>query len=183
MHRLASQLTKFGLVGLVGLAVDVGLFNLLRATVLSPADVAEGPLVAKVVSTAVAIAVNWLGNRHWTFRSPESSAATTHRETVVEGVKFAIVSVGGMLIALVCLWVSHYVLGFTSAFADNVSANVVGLVLGSAFRFALYRAWVFREAPAMSSGTPESAVRPPGLTPDHGVDAVAAVEQSSARHH
>ena len=41
----------------------------------------------------------------------------------------------GMLIALACLAVSHYVLGFHSALADNISANVIGLGLAMVFRF------------------------------------------------
>ena len=49
----------------------------------------------------------------------------------------------GAGIALGCLWVSHYGLGFTSVLDDNVATNVVGLALGTAFRFALYRFWVF----------------------------------------
>jgi putative flippase GtrA len=51
-----------------------------------------------------------------------------------------------MLIGLACLAVSHYVLGLTSPLADNVSSNVVGLALGTTFRFTLYRAWVFHPA-------------------------------------
>ena len=43
--------------------------------------------------------------------------------------------------------VSHYVLGLRSAVADNVSANVVGVGLGTAFRFVAYRFWVFRSPP------------------------------------
>jgi len=35
--------------------------------------------------------------------------------------------------------------GFTSALADNISANVVGLGLGTLFRFWSYRKWVFPE--------------------------------------
>jgi putative flippase GtrA len=35
------------------------------------------------------------------------------------------------------------VLGYTSIIADNIATNVVGLALGTAFRFALYRWWVF----------------------------------------
>jgi len=54
-----------------------------------------------------------------------------------------IVSLGGMAIALGCLWISHHLLGYTSLFADNISTNVVGLALGTAFRFVLYRYWVF----------------------------------------
>lgn len=150
MHRTLGQLTRFGLVGAVGFVIDVGVFTLLRTTVLTPDAVAAGPLIAKVVSTAVAIAVNWQGNRHWTFREHRG-----HR-IVREGVQFALVSVGGLLIGLACLGVSHYVLGFTSVLADNIAANGVGLVLGTAFRFALYRLWVFAPRP----GETDDAARP-----------------------
>jgi putative flippase GtrA len=138
VRRLIAQLARFGVVGAVGFVVDTLLFTVLRTTVLRPEDVAAGPIIAKVVSTAVAILVNWLGNRHWTFRDQRRSA------TAKEGAEFVVVSLGGLGIALGCLGVSHYLLGFTSAFADTVSGNVVGLVLGTAFRFWLYRVWVYR---------------------------------------
>ena len=138
MRSLLTQLTRFGLVGLVGLVIDVGIFNLLRLTVLSPDVLHEGPVIAKIISTSIAIIANWLGNRHWTFRRERRSS------WIREGAEFALVSVGGLAIAVGCLWVSHYLLGFTSVLADNVATNVVGLVLGTAFRFALYRSWVFR---------------------------------------
>jgi len=137
MRRLVSQLTRFGLVGLVGLVIDVSVFNLLRTTVLSPEELHSGPLIAKIISTSLAITANWLGNRYWTFR------AERRVRFVREGIQFAVVSVGGMLLALGCLWVSHYLLGYTGVLADNISSNGVGLVLGTAFRFWLYRTWVF----------------------------------------
>ena len=52
-----------------------------------------------------------------------------------------------MGIAIGCLYISHYVLGFTSALADNLSANVIGLGLGTMFRFWSYRKWVFPAVP------------------------------------
>ena len=122
---------------IAGFLVDLGIFNLLRLTVLSPEVLHEGPVLAKVASTSVAIVVNWLGNRHWTFREHRG------RQLLREGVEFAVASLGGLLIGLTCLWVSHYVLGFTSVLADNISGNVVGLALGTAFRFTMYRFWVF----------------------------------------
>ncbi len=137
LRALLTQVGKFGAVGLVGLVVDVALFNLLRATVFSPDLVDAGPLYAKVVSTAFAIVANWLGNRYWTFSGHRQS------RTVREGAEFFTVSLLGMGIGLACLWVSHYVLGFTSVLADNISSNVVGLGLGAVFRFTLYRYWVF----------------------------------------
>lgn len=134
---LVSQLARFGAVGAVGFLVDVGVFNLLRATVLSPEEVHTGPLIAKVISTVLAIFVNWMGNRYWTF-ADRRSASTTR-----EGVEFFVVSIIGMVIGLACLWLSHYVLGYTSVLADNISSNVIGLALGAAFRFVAYRLWVF----------------------------------------
>jgi len=137
MRGLLAQFSKFGLVGAIGLVVDVGVFNLLRATMMSPEDFHNGPMAAKVISTSLAILTTWIGNRYWTFR------ARRRPRMLREGVDFGVVSVGGMLIALSCLWISHYALGLTSALADNISANVIGLGLGTAFRFWLYRAWVF----------------------------------------
>ena len=136
-RRLLTQLIRFGTVGVVGLVVDVALFNILRATVFAPEHVHAGPLLAKIVSTTAAIAVNWIGNRYWTFGDKRSSS------TLREGVEFFAASAIGMLIGLGCLWFSHYVLGFTSPLADNISGNVIGLALGTAFRFFAYRLWVF----------------------------------------
>ena len=131
------ELLSFGLVGGVGLVVDIVVFNALRTTVLSPTFVHSGPLLAKIISTTLAIGCNWVGNRFWTYRDRRRS------DVVSEGIEFAVVSGAGMGIALGCLWISHYLLGYTSLLADNIATNVVGLALGTAFRFALYRWWVF----------------------------------------
>lgn len=155
MRGFVAQFARFGTVGLLGLVIDIGLFNLLLFTVLSPDRIDSGPFIAKVISTSVAIAVNWMGNRHWTFREYRRA------EIVREGLQFVTVSVGGMLIALGCLWISRYALGFTSALADNISSNVIGLGIGTAFRFWLYRSWVF----AASNGSHGvAAVRVPPVT-------------------
>jgi putative flippase GtrA len=137
MRALVTQLTRFGVVGFVGLIVDVVVFNVLVLTVLSTEEVHEGPLIAKIISTSIAIVVNWLGNRYWTFRDDR------RHHWLREGIEFVLVSIGGMGISLLCLWVSHYGLGFTSVVADNVATNVIGLALGTAFRFTFYRMWVF----------------------------------------
>jgi putative flippase GtrA len=138
-RQLLVQLASFGAVGGVGLLIDVGVFNLLRSTILAPENVHSGPVIAKVISTSLAILANWLGNRSLTFRAQRRSNA------VREGIEFAMVSVVGMIIAVGCLVVSHYVLGFRSVFADNIATNVVGLGIGTAFRFAFYRWWVFAD--------------------------------------
>jgi putative flippase GtrA len=145
--RLGRQLVTFAAIGGVGLVLDVGIFNLLTVTVL-PSHVAGGPMVAKAISTTVAIAANWIGNRTLTFRSERRPDAAR------EAIEFALVSLAGSAISLACLWFTHYALGLTSRLADNVSANVIGLLAGSAFRFVAYRTWVFRDRATATEPSP-----------------------------
>ncbi|MHB1614810.1 MAG: GtrA family protein [Actinomycetes bacterium] len=136
LQHLVAEILKFGTVGMLSLVVDVGLFNALRYSGGEGVLYAK-PLTAKAISMSVATVVAYLGNRHWTYRHRERTGTT--RELVLF---FALNGVA-LLIALACLWASHYGLGLRSPLADNISANVVGLGLGTLFRFATYRRWVF----------------------------------------
>ena len=109
MRSRLVELVKFGVVGGLGFVVDLGLFNLLQHGPL--AVLAGKPITAKIVAVCVAVLVTWLGNRLWTF----STQRTNTR--VREFVGFVVVNVGGLAIGVLCLWISHYVLGFTSALA------------------------------------------------------------------
>jgi putative flippase GtrA len=137
LRRLVHEAMKFGVVGSVGYVIDVSLFNLLRYGG-NPGVLHHKPLTAKAISVAVATVVTYLGNRHWTWRNRERSGA--RREMTL----FFLLNGIGLLIAVGCLAISHYVLDLRSPLADNVSANVVGLLLGMAFRFWSYRTFVFR---------------------------------------
>jgi putative flippase GtrA len=128
---------KFGIVGLIGFFVDVGVFNALRLGGAGHGHFFQEPIGAKIVSVVVATAVTWFGNRYWTFREHR------RKNFLLELVEFSIVAVGGLGIGLLCLWISHYLLGLQSLVADNISTNVIGLFLGTAFRFVLYRFWVY----------------------------------------
>lgn len=140
------ELMKFGFVGGLGFIVDIGVFNLLQH---GPVALLAGePIAAKIASVSVAMIVTWLGNRLWTFARQRTS--TKAREFV----GFVVVNIGGMAIAVLCLWVSRYVLGYTSPLADNISANVVGLVLGTAFRYFAYKHLVFTGSRAPKDEAP-----------------------------
>jgi putative flippase GtrA len=135
------EMVKFGAVGLVAFVVDLYVYNVLRTGIwpIGDAPLHDKPLLSKVISVAVATVVAWLGNRYWTFRHRRRSAPRA------EFVLFVVMNVGGLVIALACLWFSHYLLGLTSPLADNVSGNVIGLGLGTLFRFWAYRQFVFTE--------------------------------------
>jgi putative flippase GtrA len=138
LRRLAHEAMKFGVVGSIGYVVDVSVFNLLRYGGAGGGVLEHKPLTAKAISVAVATVVTYLGNRHWTWRARERSGA--RREVTL----FFLLNGIGLLIAVGCLAFSHYVLDLRSPLADNISANVVGLLLGMAFRFWSYRTFVFR---------------------------------------
>ncbi|NLW13721.1 MAG: GtrA family protein [Trueperella sp.] len=130
------EFIQFLTVGLGSYVVDVGLFNLLAYSgiVTLPGD---APMVAKTLSVSVSIVFSWVVNRLWTFKN--RSDKSKGREFVL----FILVNIGGLLLALGSLGISRFVLGFDSQLADNIAANVVGLVLGTAFRYICYRYIVF----------------------------------------
>lgn len=136
-NKLVRYGLKFGIVGLIGYVVDVGLFNVLRLGVFGEGHFWQGPIGAKIVSVSVAVVITWFGNRLWTFREHR------RKNYLLELLEFSAVAIGGLLIGLLCLWVSHYLLGFDNIVADNIAGNVVGLALGTTFRFLLYRFWVY----------------------------------------
>lgn len=156
-RAFVRQLVSFGLVGGLGFVTDVGGFNLLRFAG-GEGPLYAYPLTAKVVSGVAATVVAWLGNRYWTFRH------TRRTHAVRELVLFSVVAAIGTVIAMACLWVSHYGLGLRSPLADNVSANVVGFGLATLFRFWAYRNHVFNEE---SDGSGLSEVVEHSLHHDH----------------
>ena len=136
VQHLLHELMKFGIVGSVAFLVDVGTFNvLLYAGGAGPLH--DRPLIAKTVSVVLGTTVAFVGNRHWTFRHRDRSRL--RRDYPL----FFMFNGVGLVIALTCLAFSRYVLGLSGPVADNIAANVVGMGLGSAFRFWSYRRWVF----------------------------------------
>ena len=150
--RLLPQLIKFGAVGAVGFVVNLLVFNALMLLVL--VNVPHKTLFATAIATLVAIGTNWVGNRYWAFSGNRNENATR------EGIEFFIVSLAGMAIPLLCVWVSHYLLGYQSLLADNIANNVVGLALGTVFRFVFYRWWVFSPERAVVRRGRTAAVSP-----------------------
>ncbi|QZN87604.1 GtrA family protein [Cellulomonas sp. C5510] len=112
----------------------MGTYNLLR---FGPVDVLHGkPLTARIVAVLLATLVSWIGSRHWTFA--DQRTARRGREFVL----FALINVVGIGLTVGSLAFSHYVLGLTGPFADNV-ANVAGIALGTIGRYVGYKLFVF----------------------------------------
>lgn len=135
MHELG----KFGVVGAVAYVIDLGTFNAtLNATNI---------YIAQVISGTVATTAAFVGNRYWTWR---------HRSRKHLGRAYGMyfgLNLVGVAIALGCAWIGYAVLGhfwpdtFRTRLAANISTKVVGVALGTAFRFWSYRRFVFVTTP------------------------------------
>lgn len=131
LNVLWREMVKFGIVGALAFVIDVGTMNLLRATVLE-----DKPTTAKIISASVATLFSWVGNRQWTFRHRRNRAA--HHELSL----FVLTNLIALVIGAGTIAFSHYVLGLQTLLADNI-ANVIGIGLGTLFRFWGYRTFVF----------------------------------------
>jgi len=136
-NSFTGELTKFVLVGGGAFLVDVSIFNIL----LHWGPIQDKPVSVKLVSSLIAIIVAYMGNRLWTFKI-EGDDLHVHTP-LAQMVRFLLVNGVAVLLAVGCLGVSRYVFGFNSGLADNISANVIGIILGMFFRFYGYKRWVF----------------------------------------
>jgi putative flippase GtrA len=142
--HIIHEFGKFGVVGIMAMVIDVGLFNLLMF-VGGGGPMADKPLTAKAIAVIVATAFSYGLNRNWTFSHRGGRSSKWLEYALFFGLNGV-----AMLITLSVLWFSHYALGLTSPIADNIAANVIGLGLGTVFRFWSYRKWVFPHQPESS---------------------------------
>ncbi len=165
------QFAKFLVVGGTSWIIDTGLFFFLKHTVLP-----EKVLTAKIIAILVAMIVNYVLNREWSFN--DRGGRERHHEAAL----FFLFNGIGIGVNLLPLWISHYVLGFnalnytpfTETVADFISGSIIGTVVAMAFRYWSYQKWVFPELVDESVEADEAPVPasepafgiPPHLHPD-----------------
>lgn len=134
-----SEAVRFMTVSLMATVVAVGLYNWLAYApyhLWSPLH--RHVTWSYVVAHSVGMLVSYELSRRWTFRHRSANKAG-------EGfLSYAVINIITMAtIPLGCLWFSRHVMDLTSPLADNVSGNVVGLLLSQVARFFLFRRFVF----------------------------------------
>lgn len=139
LQRLASEIAKFLTVGGLATGVAFVIFNgLVHGFFGRPAGpLNQAPLPAFVVANLIGMVVSYRGSRSWAFRHREAVGAAGGR------VAFFVINTLSMAIPLLCLAISRYLLDLDSGLADNISANVIGLGLGTTARFWAFRRYVF----------------------------------------
>jgi putative flippase GtrA len=137
---MASEGAKFLTVGGVATVVSLVIFNgLVHGYMGGPGAMHDDPLVAFVLANLVGMFVSYRGSRSWAFRHREAVGPAGGR------LAFFAINIVSMVIPLVCLTFSRYVLSLEDPFSDNVSANVIGLGLGTLARFWAIRRFIFKK--------------------------------------
>jgi len=130
---LVHELAKFGIIGLIAFVVDFGMLNLFLGVF------GMGPLTSKVLATVISATFAYLGNRFWTFRHREQSGLG--REYFL----FFLLNGIALLFGLLTIGFTKYTLHLHDLLSINI-ANIVGVGLGTLFRYWSYKKWVFLEA-------------------------------------
>ncbi|WP_328319748.1 GtrA family protein [Streptomyces sp. NBC_00388] len=139
----AREVVKFAVVGGLGVAVNLLVFNLLRHGTSIPV------VSASVVATVVSIVFNYIGFRYFAYRDRDKSGCT--REMGL----FLLFSVAGLVIENGILYLATYGFGWDSPLQSNVF-KFIGIGVATLFRFWSYRTWVFRVLPATGAGARRS---------------------------
>ncbi|MEX0429440.1 GtrA family protein [Nocardioides sp. DS6] len=137
--RLLGEIVRFMAVGAISTFVAIVLYNWLAYRPYGIWSPLHGHVTwSYVVSHGVGMLVSYELSRRWTFKQRAGAKAG-------EGfVSYAVINIITMTtIPLGCLWLSRHALDLTSPLADNISGNVVGLLLSQVARFYLFRQFVF----------------------------------------
>ncbi|MEU4036721.1 GtrA family protein [Streptomyces collinus] len=129
--RVVLEVVKFGVVGGSGVLVNFLVFNLLLHGLRWSA------MTATVLASCIAMATNYVGFRYFAYRD---RASRTRRQIVL----FFVFSGLGVVMESGLFWVGYHGLGLHGAVESNV-VKAVSIVLASAFRFLVYRTWVFQQ--------------------------------------
>jgi putative flippase GtrA len=138
---LVHEVGKFGIVGAIGFVVQIGVQNALYG------GFKLGPTTALVIAYCAATVVTFVGNRYWAFKHRKGKGLKT------ESVTFVVLNGIGILIQIGIVDAVYYGLDMRDSVSYNV-ATIIGIAIGTLFRFFTYRKFVFLAQP--SSGRAET---------------------------
>jgi dolichol-phosphate mannosyltransferase len=133
-----SRFVRFGVVGLSGVVVDMGLLFLLS----DPTMLGWGLTRSKLVSAEFAIINNFMWNDAWTF-SDLASHQRGARHRLQRFAKFQLICLGGLVLNTVLLNLQFNVLGMNRYLANAVA---IALVTGWNFWLNFKLSWRVAEA-------------------------------------
>ena len=165
-RQIIHEFAKFGIIGVIGLAITNIGYALLHSH-------GTGPVTSATIATIIATTVAYVGNRYWSF---------AHRERTTvprEGLTFFVLNGIGLLIQDAVVAFNSYALhNEHHKLAEFIALNT-GIAIATVFRFWSYRRFVWRMSPAGEAGTGAAAP----LDAEHLGQAVSGVPLMSGNGH
>jgi putative flippase GtrA len=169
-----NEFLRFATVGATAFMIDTAVFAALKLTVLEPK-----PVTAKVIAVLVATVVSYVLNREWSFNTRDG------RERHHEAALFFLVSGVALVITAAPLALSRYGLDLRAPavsrtqqeIADFVSAQLVGTLLGTVFRWWAFSRYVF---PHDTAESPEAVAAAENSVGEAAAEDVAAAGNLAA---
>lgn len=131
-YRSSRTFIKFGLVGLSGVIVNLGVFSLLM-------HFGTNKFLASPIAIEASVISNFFLNNYWTFRWRKN-----HDRVRVKGLKFNIVS----LLALGVSYSTFVALSMTYPDVAPQIHQVIGIIPATLVNYFLNSYWTFKHAPA-----------------------------------
>ena len=125
---LLKELTAFGLIGAVALAIDISIFAWLAP---------HGAIKAKAISSTASTTFAYIGNRHLSF-SHRARTGLGRETTFFFGINLITLVFSELMIALFV-----YPLGYAHGSGVVFLVNLVTIGIGTIFRFWTYKRFVF----------------------------------------
>ncbi len=130
----AMRFLKFGLVGLSGVLVNEGLLWLLTE------NLGLYYLLSAAIAVETAIITNFILNDIWTFRDRRTPG---NRSLLGRGLKFNLVSLGGLGINIAILWTVTEVVGIS-----YLISNLIGIAGATLWNYTINTLWTWRAKPS-----------------------------------
>ncbi|MER7173363.1 GtrA family protein [Streptomyces mesophilus] len=130
MVRYGKELAKFAIVGGSGVGVNFVVFNLLLH------GLGWGAMTATVLASCIAMGTNYLGFRFFAYRDRD-------KRTKQQILLFFVFSGIGVAVESGLFYVAYHGMAMDGPLGSNI-AKAGSIVLASAFRFLVYRTWVFQ---------------------------------------
>ncbi|MDX6233252.1 MAG: hypothetical protein QOH68_2256 [Nocardioidaceae bacterium] len=171
LRRIGGEAVKFSAVNVVATAVSIFLFNALvhgLPGLYGPGPLNGYPVLTYFIANCVGMVISFYGSRRYAFK---------HRRPTGIGngaLNYAIVNIASFVIPMACLWVTRNVFNWDTVIADNVSANLIGAVLATFFRFWAFRRFVFKRHAVEFHGAKGTHVF--GSDPELGPDEAELLE-------
>ncbi len=105
-----------------------------------------GPTTSKALSTVIAVAASYVGNRLWSFAHRIDQESPTHGR---DATAYLAINAVGLVLTLIPVDVIHYLLHHTGGVAFNLG-SVIGTGMATVFRFWAYRRFVFVADPSQA---------------------------------